>query len=81
MVDNNDSLDDSIDNPDLEDGTPKIYTRPLPEILDEMDTGIRSATQAAKQAVESAQEAKEAEAAAVAAAREASIADYVQVWP
>ena len=39
---------------------PKIMSKPLPQILDEMDENIRAAAEAARKAEEAARAAKEA---------------------
>ena len=61
--------------PNDEDGqeaSPKILTKPLPEILDEMEKNIHSAARDSRRAEAAAKEAKEPEEAATSAARQAA---------
>lgn len=51
---------------------PKILTKPLPQILDEMDGNIRAAAEAARRAQEAAKAAREAAGTATEAAEEAA---------
>jgi F0F1-type ATP synthase membrane subunit b/b' len=51
--------------------TPKILTKPLPQILDEMDVNIKLAAEAVRRAEEAASAAKGAKEAAEAATKEA----------
>jgi len=50
----------------------KILTKPLPEILDEMESNISTAIEAARQAETAAREAKDAEESAMSSARQAT---------
>ena len=52
--------------------TPEIMTKPLPQILDEMEANIRAAAEAAKRAEEEAKAARGAAGAATTASAEAA---------
>jgi len=51
---------------------PTILTKPLPQILDDMDGNIRAAAEAARRAQEAAKAAREAAGAATKASRGSS---------
>ena len=54
------------------DEGPKILTKPLPEILEEMENNIKAAAEASRKAEQAAKEAKVAEESATSAAEEAA---------
>jgi hypothetical protein len=60
--------------PAMEDTRPKIMTKPLPQILDELEDYIRRVEDAVKQAQAAAKESREAAAQAKASGEEAAAA-------
>ncbi len=54
------------------ENSPNILTKPLPQILDEMDKNIRAAAEAARRAQEAAKVAREAAGDSTKASKEAT---------